>query len=308
ALADGRVVLRLLDKPETVLKEITAHEGGLCRMAAATGADYLITTGEDGRVMRVEADGASKELARFENEWVEHLAVHESGVVAVGFKKTAVLLDGEGKILARFEDHPSTIGGLCFDPRGKRLACSYYGGVRLWWVGGGADQKPHTLNWKGSHLDIRFAPSGKYLLTCMQENALHGWRLPDFADFAMSGYARKPRSFGWTEGGKWLASSGSPGIICWDCSGKGPMGRPAVILGEDVQDLTVQVACHPHMDMVAALTEAGGAYLARFQDSRIVNLKTSGQSEGVALAWSPSGRHLMAGTEDGSCYCWAFDE
>ncbi|MBI3420377.1 MAG: WD40 repeat domain-containing protein [Proteobacteria bacterium] len=308
ALADGRVVFRLLDRPESILTEVEAHRDGLCAAALAPDGETLFTAGEDGKLMRLSADGIPSEFSRFEKAWLEHLAVHESGVVAVAYKKTAVLLNADGKILAEFSDHPSTLGGICFDPKGKRLAASHYGGVSLWWVGGGVSQKPQRLSWKGSHLNLYWAASGKYLLSCMQESALHGWRLPDFADFAMSGYTRKPRSFNWSEDGKWLASAGSPGIVCWDCSGKGPMGRPAMLLGQDNPEMTVQVACHPSLPLVAAGTENGGVYLARFEDERMVNMKTNSPAEIVYLGWSSSGRYLLAGAEDGQGYAWQFNE
>jgi WD40 repeat protein len=307
-LADGSVNIRLLDKPETLLAEAKAHEGGLCTMKLSASGDGVISAGEDGKLVRLDSDGAVTELAHFSKAWIEHLAVHSTGIMAVGFKKTVALLDAEGKITAEWSDHPSSVGGLAFDPKGKRLAAAHYGGISLWWTGGGQTQKPERRSWKGSHLDIAYAPSGKYLLTCLQENALHGWRLPDFADFAMSGYARKPKSFQWNADGDWLATSGSPGIVCWDCSGKGPMGKPATVLGELNPETTVRVACHPELDLVAAGTEKGSVYLARFQDESIVNLKTNSESEIVALSWSPSGSHLLAGAEDGTCYAWAFSD
>lgn len=306
ARADGRVFFRLLDRPETVLKEAAAHQGGLC--AAAALGESLFTTGEDGKLLRLSPEGEVTEIARFEKAWLEHLALHESGVMAVSYKKTAVILNADGKILAELPNHPSTVGGLCFDPKGKRLAAAHYGGLSLWWVGGGSTQKPQRLNWKGSHLNLRWAPGGKYLLSCMQENALHGWRLPDFADFAMSGYVVKPRSFNWDATGRWLASSGSPGIVCWDCGGKGPMGRSAMVLGQDNPEVVSQVACHPELSLVAAGTEKGSVYLARFEDERIVNMKTNTPSEIVYLNWSPSGRYLLAAAEDGQGYVWQFNE
>jgi WD40 repeat protein len=305
-MADGSVNFRLLDKPETKLVGAKVHNGGLCAMTLTPANDAVITAGEDGKLVRMGAGGMMTELADFSKAWVEHLAVHPAGPMAVAFKKTVVLLDAEGKVQAEWPDHPSSVGGLAFDPKGKRLAVSHYGGITLWWVGGGQSQKPERRNWKGSHLQIGYAPSGKYLLTCLQENALHGWRLPDFADFAMSGYARKPKSFQWNSDGHWLASSGSPGVVCWDCSGKGPMGKPATVLGEANEEVTVRVAFHPELDMVAAGTEKGSVYLARFQDRNIVNMKTHSQSEITALSWSASGNKLLAGAEDGTCYAWSF--
>ena len=67
--------------------------------------------------------------------------------------------------------------GLAFLPKGYRLAAAHYNGVSLWFPN--ADATPQLLEWKGSHLDATVSPDGRFLVTSMQENALHGWRLAD---------------------------------------------------------------------------------------------------------------------------------
>jgi WD40 repeat protein len=306
-LGDGRVALRLIDKPETaVCPPVQAHQGGLTALAAAPDGKSFISIGEDGRVARITATGSVEEIHRIDRAWLEQLAVHESGLIAVAYKKNVVLLDGSGKTKAVFSDHSSTVQGICFDPKGKRLAATHYNGISLWWVNGEAGQKPEVKAWKGSHLGIRWSLNGKYILTSMQENNLHGWRLPDFADFAMSGYAVKPRSFDWTADGRWLATSGSPGIICWDCGGKGPMGKPPTVLGEACADTTIRVACHPELPLIAAGTLQGVIYLARFDDENLVWLKIVDAGEVTALRWSEDGRLLIAGADNGMVHAWVF--
>ena len=119
---------------------------------------------------------------------------------------------------------PSTVGGLAFAPKGLRLAVAHYNGVTLWFPN--AQAAPEMLEWKGSHLDVAFSPDGKFLVTAMQEPTLHGWRLVDAKHMRMSGYSARVRSFGWTAGGKWLATSGSEQLMLWPFQGKdGPMGK-----------------------------------------------------------------------------------
>lgn len=307
-LVDGRVKLRLLSKPETELSTpVTVHQTGLGAMAMAPSGIAFITAGEDGRIMRIATDGAVQQLAHVEKARFEQIAIHTgAGLIAVSSKKSVYVFDEQGRMRGEFSAHPSTVQGICFDPKGKRIAVSHYGGISLWWVNGDVVQTPQRVNWKGSHLSIAWCPNGKYLLTAMQENTLHGWRIPEFADFQMSGYAMKPRSFGWSHDNRWLATSGSPGIVCWDCGGKGPMGKPATVLAPECQDITTRVACHPSLDLVAAGTIAGDVFLARFQDERIVRLKTHSASEVTILRWSDNGQTLLGGAEDGSCYAWTF--
>lgn len=307
-LGDGRVCLRLLDKPERlIVPPLEVHQGGLAALLMAADEKSFISAGEDGKICRIFTGGKVETILKIDKAWFEHLTTQGS-MLAAAYKKSVVLLTQDGTVKATFEDHPSAVAGLAFDPKGKRLAVSHYQGVSLYWVNGEATQKPQVLNWKGSHLGVAFSPNGKYLQTAMQENALHGWRLPDFSDFQMSGYALKPKSFNWTQNGKWLASSGAAGIICWDCSGKGPMGKPPLVLGEACADVVTRVACHPALDLVAAGTAGGLVYLARFQDEEIVYLATHGSTEITALNWSPSGRVLLATSEEGISYAWPFSE
>lgn len=307
-LSDGRVLWRLLDKPETLVASAHAHTG-LTAMQEGFADGQFFTIGEEGRVLRF--DGTMQtQLAHFEKAWLEQMALHDMNeLIAVSYKKNIVLMNADGKEISRFSDHPSAVTGLCFDPKGKRLAASHYNGASLWWVNGESSQKPQRLNWKGSHVGINWSANGKYILSVMQENALHGWRLPDFADFAMSGYALKPKSIDWGADGRWLASSGSQGIVCWDCGGKGPMGRPATVLGEDCPDITVKVAAHPELPLVAAGTAQGMVFVSQFEDQRIVRLATQeGTGEITALRWSASGNYLVAGCENGQAYVWQFAE
>lgn len=304
-LADGRIVFRLLDKPEQKLGEIQAHNG-LTSLRKGFGDNDLISTGEDGKVLRIK-DMQATQLAVFEKAWIEHVALHyDVGLIAVAYKKTAVVMDEDGAEIAHFADHPSAITGIAFDAKGKRLALSHYNGASLWWVNGDAAQKPVVLEWKGSHIGLNWSPNGKYLLSVMQENALHGWRLPDFDDFAMNGYVAKPKSLSWDMKGRWLATSGAPGIICWDYGGKGPMGRPAIQLGEQCPDVSVKVACHPELPVVAAGTVGGLVYAARFEDQHIAWMRTNAKSEITVLNWSESGTYLCAATESGQAYLWRF--
>ena len=58
-------------------------------------------------------------------------------------------------------------------------------GPRLWFPNAAA--APELFDWKGSHLDVTFSPDGRFLVTSMQENALHGWKLADKQPHAHDG-------------------------------------------------------------------------------------------------------------------------
>ncbi len=108
-------------------------------------------------------------------------------------------------------------------PKGQRLALAHYNGATLWYPNVAGE--PQKLEWKGSHLGITVSADQRFVVTTMQEPQLHGWRLEDGQHMRMSGYPGKVRSFAWTQGGKFLATSGASEAILWPFSGKnGPMG------------------------------------------------------------------------------------
>ena len=84
--------------------------------------------------------------------------------VAVG--KDVRLLDVGGTVRATALGHPSTVSGLAFNSKGKRLAVAHYGGVTLWWTAT-LGQTPKRLEWRGSHIGVSWSPDGTHLMTAM---------------------------------------------------------------------------------------------------------------------------------------------
>lgn len=124
------------------------------------------------------------------------------------------LLDRAGETVGASADHPSTVTGLAFNPKGKRLAVSHYGGATLRWTGK-LDQGVTRLEWRGSHIGITWSPDGTTVLTTMQERELHGWRLTDHQTMSMAGYASKVRSMDWLRRPMILATSGGDCVTAW---------------------------------------------------------------------------------------------
>ncbi len=298
ALGDGTV--RLAPRAGGAWTSVAAHDGAVLALAPDCRAGSVLSGGDDGGFRRIGSDASVTDVARFGAKWVEQVASHpdpKSGLLACAVGKRAHVFDAGGAALKVLE-HPSTVTGLAFDAKGKRVAASHYNGATLWFVAAKVDS-PRLLAWKGSHIGVAMHPAGEAVVTAMQDNALHGWRLADGQHMRMSGYPAKSESLSFSRGGKWLASSGADSIVIWPFHGGGPMGKPPVELAGGDGVSCTRVACHPVMDAVAAGFADGLVVLAHIGQERVLPVAAPGHGPITALAWSPDGGMLAFGTEGG---------
>ena len=292
ALGDGTV--RLADG--VAAETVAVHFGAILSAAPTLDGRRLVTGGDDGLVAAVDGKGAVTRLAERPRKWIDHVATGPSDAVAFSVGKQAVVRFADGR--ERAFDHARSVGGLAFAPKGLRLAVARYDGVTLWWAGTEAESV--ALAWKGAHLGVTFSPDGKCVVTTMQENALHGWKLDDGKDMRMSGYPAKPKSMSWSPKGRFLATSGANAAILWPFHYKdGPIGRQPLQLGVR-EAVASRVACHPKEELVAVGYNDGMIVAVRFADGEEALLRRAGGGLVSTLAWDKAGRKLAFGSEDGA--------
>lgn len=283
---------------------IAARDGQLTRtdlhggaiLCAASDGKRVVTGGDDGKVVALDAKGAVTTLATdAKRRWIDSVALHPDGAVAWSAGKTAFVQSGKNEI--KSFDAPSTVGGLAFAPKGLRLAIAHYNGVTLWFPNMAAT--PERLAWQGSHLGVVFSPDNRFLVTMMHEPALHGWRLSDNRHMRMSGYPGRVRSVAWGVGGKSLATSGADSVIVWPFASKdGPMNKQPAMLAP-LQARVSAVACHPKQDILAAGYSDGTVLMVRMEDGAEVLVHRNSGTAISGLAWSASGDLLAFATQDG---------
>ena len=300
ALGDGTLRLVAMAEPsDWATAEV--HDGGILALAPDARTSGFVTGGDDGRLRRVGLDGGVADIASFGMRWVEQVATFAAekgkGVIAAAVGKVVHVFDHAGQKLKELT-HPSSVTGLAFDAKGKRIAASHYNGATLWFVVAKIDS-PRKLEWKGSHTALAIHPKDEAVVTAMQENALHGWRLPDGQHMRMSGYAAKTGSLSFTRNGKWLASSGADAMVLWPFFGGGPMGKAPTELAGGDGIICNQVACHPANEIVAGGFADGLVVVADIASSRIIPVVPPDHGPITALAWSPDGTRLAIGTETG---------
>lgn len=283
-------------------KTVVAHQG-LLSVVADPLTKSLVTGGEDGKVVRISADGSVTPIAEAPRKWITALAAGPSGAVAYAFGKTATVVTADGK--TREFSEQRSIEGLAFAPKGLRIAIARYNGVTLQWAG--TNGAPVDLEWKGAHNQVTFSPDGRFLVTAMQENALHGWKLDgkpgeESRHMRMSGYPAKIKSLSWSPKGKWLASSGAPAAIVWPFASKdGPMGKAPLELGTRANILVTSVAFHPAEEVLAIGFIDGMILGVRLADQKEALLRRPGKGAISSMGWSPSGKLLAFASEAGDC-------
>jgi len=300
AFIDGVAAFALGDGTVRLVKDAAAesfpvHSGAILSAVPTLDGKLLVTGGDDGQVAATDAKGEVKLLAEHPRKWVDHVATGPNGAVAraVG-RQVFVTAGGNEKTF----DLPRAAGGLAFAPKGLRLAVARYDGVSLFFAG--TDAPPVELPWKGAHLTVIFSPDGRNVVTAMQENALHGWRLDDGKDMRMSGYPAKTRSLAWTAKGRFLATSGANAAILWPFHFKdGPMGKQPVQLAPR-EVLVSRVAAHPKRETVAIGYQDGMILLADIADAKETLLRRPGEGPVSALAFDAKGNRLAFGTESGA--------
>jgi WD40 repeat protein len=298
ALGDGTLhTVALADRESW--RSIEVHDGAVLSLAPDASPTGFLSGGDDGKFRRV-GDGAS-DIADFRSKWVEQVASYPGekgkGLLACAVGKSVHLFDQAGEKLKELV-HPSTVTGLAFDARGKRIAASHYNGASLWFVNAKEDN-PRKLEWKGSHTGIAIHPDGDAVVTAMQENALHGWRLSDNQHMRMSGYPAKTEAMSFTRNGKWLVTSGADAMVLWPFFGGGPMGKAPIELAGGDGVVCTRVAAHPRDEMVAGGFADGLVVLADVNSSRVLPVAPPGRGPVSALVWSPDGSQLAFGTETG---------
>jgi WD40 repeat protein len=277
---------------------VEAHDGAILSMAAHPSGEGVITGGDDGRLVWSRPLTATT-LAETKGAWIDTLAASDpSGLIAFSAGKTVTILSASEAGFSRRFEHSSTVSDLALDPKGRRLAAATYGGVALWYARI-ADQKPVMLRWAGSHAKVLFSPDGRFVVSALQEPALHIWRLSDGQEGQMAGpYGAKVRSLAFAQGGDWLTSSGSDKSVLWPMMGKdGPLRRAPAQMSLAEQGMIVAVAARGH-DLIVGLDN--GKILAIDLDSeRQVRLKPIAGAPISALEIFP-GRRVAWGDEVGA--------
>ncbi len=278
-----------------------AHDGAILCAVVHPSGNGVVTGGDDGRLIWHRRADAGVLATSARGQWIDAVdASAESGLIAFSAGKTLSVIDAKDAGFRRDFQHERTVSGVAFEPKGRRIATSTYGGAALWFARI-AEQKPTFLKWAGSHTAVTFSPDGAFVVTAMQDAQLHGWRLKDQKNMRMGGYPSKVRAMSFLSNGQLLATAGASGAVLWPFVGaNGPMGREATEIGYDEGSLVALVASQPRHGLLAAGLTDGRVWLADPAGQGLNFLKADKGSPITALAMSADAKRVAWADEDGN--------
>jgi WD40 repeat protein len=279
----------------------------LCAAPGFSASGLLIGT-DDSRLLSLDPDGVVDLLYATEKGWIEQVTVHrESGICACASGRCVVLIDHTANVLGVLDEHPSTATGIAFSPDGTQLVVSHYDGVSVWNTA--TCNKAHALFWHGSHTGVSWSPNGRFILSAMQDNQLHAWRMPDGKGLKMSGYPGKIRSLSWTADSAYAACSGADTVTSWCFEGEGPSGTAPSEFGYVFNSMVTRVAAHPSEGIVAGGYDNGTVLVGNIETGDAMIARPAGGGAITAMAWATPGcKRLLAITDTGIFASMVFTE
>ena len=147
---------------------------------------------------------------------------------------------------------------------------------------------------------MAWSSDGRFVVSAMQENQLHGWRVADEKNLRMGGYPAKVRSLAFLAKGALLATAGANGAVIWPFAGStGPMGKQAAEVNYDESAMVVRVAAAPATTWMAAGLDDGRVWASDLSASKVIPLKAEKGPPITALAMTPDARRVAWGDEAG---------
>lgn len=282
-----------------VCQRWAGHDLGTPTLSWKPDSFVLASGGQDARV-RCWEPGKDEPISTFPagGDWVEQVAWSPDGShLAWGAGRNLCMVDiASGKITIH-DAHPATVHDLHWSPSEKlRLATCTAGGIWFWKPGRAASIRHFA--WQGAGLTVRWSPDRRYIAMGDQDATVHFWFIKDGTHLRMAGFPGKIRLIDWASTSRRLATASGTCLAIWDCTGRGPEGRPPTML-EGTNAPYTALAYHP-AGRILASGDAGGTIILWEPEKTSRFVSVARRLSGVSvIQWSPDGQRIAVGFENG---------
>lgn len=247
------------------------------------------------RIFRSEQDPQKIAIGR---EWISAVRWSPNGRhFATTYRKSILIFDAKGNQVEEFAEHKSSICDFCWNPHSPyQIVAVGDGGAKMWRIGKKAPLG--HFDWGGASIFVTWSPDGRWVVTGDLTPSVHLYDFTRNYPLHIQGYETKVRSLSFDSTSEKLATAGGVTVIVWDCTGKeGPEGSVPLQLEGHTKNCTV-VRFSPS-GVLATGGQDGRVLLFEFETSTSPKLFENCHSAVTCIEWSPDGKKLAVGTEDG---------
>ena len=310
--SDGIIRLWDVDTGEVAGEPLEGHGGAVNSLVFNADASLLVSGGEDSLlyVWDVARGEITGEPLSAHADTIYDLAFSLDGALLASASAdgTVILWDVDGNTFTPrdkvLEGHTNWVLSLAFRPDGGILASgSADNRINLWDVETGELLLPLTGhdNWVR---DIAYSPDGAFLVSASDDGTLRLWNAKSGAviGLPLNGHIDKVLAVDFASDSQTIISGGEDGqMLMWDAATSYPLGK--------------QIGKHDAEAWSIAFSPVDDVLLSTGADNRLrlwdaVTGEASGESVSVenyavASAFSPDGRVVMTGHQDGSVMFWS---
>ncbi|MDJ0975298.1 MAG: caspase family protein [Planctomycetota bacterium] len=313
---DGRYVLsgsadgtaRLFEVATgTQIGKPKAHDGGVSAVAfARNGIVAATAAGRVGQLWNMQTARVAQRFAATAEQVLDIELSRDGRFLAVGTTGGEVHLWSlvQGRVVRRFKGHTSDVGSLAFSSDGKQLlTASEDTTVRLWETGARKAPLEVTRHTGGTHA-VAVSGDGASFASGGCDNEVRVWSSasPDRPIARLVGHTQNVEAVALSPDGKQvLTGSIDTTVRLWSVETQKELWRY-----DGFGNHVTSVAFSPtDPSRVAAATQGGEARILDRLSGKPVQDVEGRESPVWSLAFSPDGKHLLTGTQDGEARLWA---
>ena len=286
-------------------RELPVHQFGTLDIAWSPDGATIATAGHDGFVRVIDAATGAVRGEHQSPGWASRVVWSNDGTrLAAAIGKRTIMMDSNGTLIGNFGEMANTVTDVVWTTDDRKLGVLTYGGIRWFGTGTPKSTPDRTFGWKGAPLCAAMSRTGKFVVHGNQDNSVHVWRMTSADEMEMSGFPAKVDVLSWDRTGEWLAVGTVGFTTVWDCSGKGPSGRRAVVCKGPERRVTALSWQNRGDALLAGSADGSVSWYRPTKAKRAADLKPLGTvnvgTEVAGVAFLPDDRSFVVAGSDGT--------